>query len=257
MSQPSRADRRRSTRGGATPPPAKRDPMRPIYIGLAAVIVLVFIGFGISNMITNNARKQAAAFDMSTPTPGPSPTSKPIQLHDQQALGKQIGFAKTDPAKGILPDTATGGKGQPVDDIPCQSSEGVQLHVHAHLTLFANGVQVQIPPFIGIQPTSTYPGECLYWIHTHDASGIIHVEAGALSAPQGGPFTLGNFFDIWGQPLNRNQVGPFKGAVTAFVNGSPYDGNLAAIPLRAHQRVTLEVGKPVVPPPNYVLPPND
>lgn len=230
--------------------------MRPVYIGLAVIVVLVFLGFGLSNLFTNNARKQAAAFDLSTPTPGPAPTRKPIQLHDLQSVGKPIGFAKSDPKKGILPDTVAGGRGQPVDDIPCQATEGVQLHIHSHLSILVNGTQVQIPALIGIEPMNTYPGECLYWLHTHDASGIIHVEAGAVSAPDGGPFDLGNFFDIWGQPLTRSQVGPFKGNVTAFVNGVPYSGDLKKIPLRAHQRITLEVGK-VVPPPNYLLPPND
>jgi hypothetical protein len=33
-----------------------------------------------------------------------------------------------------------------------------------------------------------------------------------------------------------------------------YDGDLRAIPLAAHQQIVLEVGTPVVPPPNYVLP---
>jgi hypothetical protein len=65
------------------------------------------------------------------------------------------------------------------------------------------------------------------------------------------------FFDIWGEPLSSNQVGPFKGPVTAYVNSQPYTGDLRAIPLRSHQRITLEVGQPVVPPPTYLLPPGD
>lgn len=256
MPQSTRAERRRTNRTGSAPPP-RRDPMMPIYIGLALVIVLIFIGLGVSNMFANNSRKQAQAYDLSTPTPGPAPTRKPIQLKDLQPIGKPIGFTQPDIKKGILPDTKSGGLGQPVDGIPCQATEAVQLHIHAHLSIFANGQQVRIPEFIGIQPTSTYPGECLYWLHTHGPDGIIHVEAGALSAPEGGPFTLGNFFDIWGQPLSRTQVGPFRGNVTAFVNQQPYDGDLNKIPLHAHQRITLEVGQPVVPPPNYLLPPND
>jgi len=45
--------------------------------------------------------------------------------------------------------------------------------------------------------------------------------------------------------------------VSAYVNGSPYNGDLRSIPLVSHQQIVLEVGKPVVPPPNYVFPPND
>jgi len=254
MSEPSRAERRRSTRGSAGPP-KKRDPMVPIYIGFAVLIVLVFVGFAISNQIAKHSRDQAAAFDLSTPTPGPTPTLRPIQLKDLQAIGKPTGFPVPSLQKGALSDTKMGGAGQAVDGIPCQSMEVGVLHIHSHLALFYNGKPVQVPAFVGFAPTPT--GGCLYWLHTHGPDGIIHVEAGDVSAPNGGPFTLGNFFDIWGQPLSRNQVGPFKGPVTAFVNGQPYSGDLSTIPLRAHQIITLEVGNPVVPPPNYRLPVSD
>ena len=62
-------------------------------------------------------------------------------------------------------------------------------------------------------------------------------------------------FDIWGQPLDRTIVAGINGPVTAYVNGAQYDGDLRAIPLTAHQQITLEVGTPIVPPPNYVFPP--
>lgn len=230
--------------------------MIPVYIGFALVIVLVLIGFGISNYIQNRSHQQAIAYDMGTPTPAPSagPTVKPVQLKDLQPIGAPTGFPKPDLKRGILSDTKTGGHGAPVDGIPCEA-EMVQVHLHSHLALFVNGKQVQIPGFIGMTPTPT--GGCLYWLHTHGPDGIIHVEAGSASAPNGGHYTLGNFFDIWGQPLSRNQVGPFNGPVTAFVNGTTYDGDLSAIPLRSHQQIVLEVGKPVVTPPVYKFPPND
>jgi len=40
------------------------------------------------------------------------------------------------------------------------------------------------------------------WLHTHAADGIIHTES-----PVERTYTLGDFFDIWGQPLGRHQVG--------------------------------------------------
>ncbi len=203
----SRAERRRSTRGGNAPPP-KRDPMVPIYIGLAAVVVLVFIIFGITNYVQNKARADAFAFAVSTPSPGPSPTSKPVQLANLQAVGKAIGFPKSDLAHGNPEDTAQGGRGQDVDGIPCQTSEGVVLHIHSHLAIFDHGTQVQVPAFIGMSPNAQ--GGCLYWIHTHDPSGVIHVESGSVTAPQGGPFTLGMFFDIWGEQLSRDRVGAVR-----------------------------------------------
>ncbi|MBI3485457.1 hypothetical protein HY025_00770 [Candidatus Daviesbacteria bacterium] len=38
-------------------------------------------------------------------------------------------------------------------------------------------------------------------IHTHDDSGIIHVES-----PVKRDFTLGDFFAIWGKAFNKDQV---------------------------------------------------
>lgn len=252
MSQ-SRAERRRTTRGGNAPPP-KRDPMTPIYLGLAIIIVLIFAGFGITNWVQNSSRARQLAFDYATPTPAPTATPKPKPLVDLQPIGAAIGFPKANIQKNVFEDTAKGGQGQAVDGIPCQA-EMVQVHVHGHLALFVDGKQVQIPAFIGMAPTPQ--GGCLYWLHTHGPDGIIHVEAGSPDNPGGGHYTLGNFFDIWGQPLSGNQVGPFKGPVTAYVNGVQYIGDPKAIPLQSHKQIVLEVGKPVVPPPIYSFPVND
>jgi hypothetical protein len=253
MSQ-SRAERRRSSRGSNAPPP-KRDPMTPIYLGLVAVVVLVFAGFGISNWFTNRQRAQEIAFATNTPTPGPVPTTKPVQLKNGEPVGAPY-FPKADIKKGLVPDYPSGGRGDAVDGIPCETQEGVVMHIHSILTIVDRGKPIQVPAFIGFAPNAQ--GGCLYWLHTHDASGIIHVESGSITEPQtGGPFTLGNFFDIWGQQLTPTQVGPFSGAVTAYINGQPYSGDLRAIPLRSHQRITLEIGKPAVSPPTYILPEGD
>lgn len=228
--------------------------MVPIYLGLAIIIALVFAGFGITNFIQNRAHQQELAFDYATPSPAPTATPKPIPLEDAKPLGAAIGFPVPNPQKNIFEDTAKGGQGAPVDGIPCQA-EMVQVHVHSHLAIFENGKQVQVPAFIGMAPTPQ--GGCLYWLHTHGPDGIIHVEAASAGNPSGGHYTLGNFFHIWGQPLSANQVGPFKGPVTAFVNGVAYDGDPNTIPMQSHKQIVLEIGKPVVPPPIYAFPAND
>jgi hypothetical protein len=86
-------------------------------------------------------------------------------------------------------------------------------------------------------------GSCFYWLHTHAADGIIHVES-----PITRTYTLGDFFDLWGQTLGPTQVGPARGRVTALYNGQVFRGNPRDIPLTKHAQIQLEVGQPRVAP---------
>jgi hypothetical protein len=124
--------------------------------------------------------------------------------------------------------------------------------------VFVNGSARQIPAAIGIpgaQATSTPQGPfigsgtCFYWLHTHAADGIIHIESPVTRA-----YTLGNFFDEWGQPLSTDQVGPAAGHVVAIYNGQVYQGNPRNIPLTAHAQIQLEVGTPLVAPEQITFP---
>jgi len=218
--------------------------MQPIYISVGILILLIVAGFGLMRW----QQQQAVTAAYATPTPAPGPTVKPLAFADGDALGKP--FFTANP-----PDTAQGGRGNDVDGISCSAQEFVTLHVHSHLAIFYNGKQLQVPQFIGAAQSPA--GECLYWVHTHHPDGIIHVEAPQLNPPQGGDFTLGIFFDIWGQPLTRDNVAGLKGPVVAYINGTKYDGDLRAIPLKSHQQIVLEIGSPTVTPPNYEFPPAD
>lgn len=222
--------------------------MRMIYIGAALVVMLFVAALGFMRWQQNNALQ--AAYATPSPLPSASGAPTPIPLIDGTAIGKaMIQTGKT------VTDTSRGGVGQPVDGIPCAAQEYVTLHVHPHLSIFYHGTQVQVPRFIGGAPSPG--GGCLYWVHTHDASGIIHVEAPQLAPPGGSDYNLGILFDIWGQSLTRNNVAGLKGPVTAYVNGQKYNGDLRSIPLKSHNEITLEVGSPLVPPPNYSFPPNE
>ncbi|HEX8806352.1 MAG TPA: hypothetical protein VF741_05345 [Candidatus Aquilonibacter sp.] len=244
----SRSERRRQARGGATPPP-RRDPMTIVYISAAALIVVVIATFGIMNWVQQ--RRLTEAYATPTPAPSTAPTSKPIALVDGETLGKPVIPLQ----KGGLPDTPTGGVGQPVDNITCGGMEYSTLHIHTHLAIFYNGTQVAIPRLVGA--AAVPPQGCLYWIHTHAQDGIIHVESPVVAPEGSGGFDLGMFFDIWGQPLARDNVAGLKGPVIAYVNGTRYDGDLRMIPLESHQQIVLEIGTKTVPPPNYAFPVND
>jgi hypothetical protein len=156
------------------------------------------------------------------------------------------------PAAAALADTSSKAGGEAVDGIECSSEEQVLFHIHAHLTVFVDGAARQIPYGIGIpgarvqntpQGQFVEGGSCFYWLHTHSADGIIHIES-----PVRRTFTLGDFFDIWGEPLSSARVGPAKGRVLAIYNGQHYIGDPREIPLSAHAQIQLDVRTPLVAP---------
>jgi Bacterial Ig-like domain (group 3) len=157
----------------------------------------------------------------------------------------------------FLATRQSGAHGQPVDGIECEGSEQLVSHYHAHLAIFAGGQQRAVPDGVGMVgplaevPTPYGPFDhpetgCIYWVHTHDQTGMIHLELPAEFA-----VTVGDFFDLWGQPLSSTQVGPVTGKVVAFVNGVRYSGDPRNVLLGDHTLVQLDIGTPVVPPQPY------
>jgi len=185
-------------------------------------------------------------------TPGYAPLSTLGALKPAPAAGAPGPEGVPIPAAPALAGTATAATGATVDGIRCETSEQTLFHIHAHLTIFVNGAARQVPAAIGIpgavpQQTQAGPfigsGTCFYWLHTHAADGIVHIES-----PVQRTYTLGQFFDEWGQPLGTNVVGPAHGHVTVLVNGKVFTGNPRDVPLTAHAQVQLEVGTPLVAP---------
>ncbi len=154
-------------------------------------------------------------------------------------IGIALSTSLGDSISGLVKGPA-GGHGQVVDGIPCQNGEQLAYHVHAHLTILADGQPVVVPAQIGI------PASCFYWLHTHDTTGAIHIEA-----PNPQAFTLGQFFDIWGQTLTSDNVAGHRGTVTAYVNQAKFSGDPRDIPLKDHESIVLEVGTQTPPPANY------
>jgi hypothetical protein len=126
----------------------------------------------------------------------------------------------------------------PVDGISCYSTEQSAYHIHAHLSIYINGSAVQVPQGIGIAPD----GSCLYWLHTHNTDGIIHIES-----PTQKTYTLGNFLDEWHQQF-RDLGYPSELGLTdgwkIYVNGKPYSDTIQSIPLNAHTLITLAYNSP-------------
>jgi hypothetical protein len=167
-------------------------------------------------------------------------------------LGPELVPIPNAPPLGLPASTARVAKGE--DGIKCEQNERLAFHIHVHLTAFVDGEPRRIPAGIGIWPVlqaqsgrvgqfDVTQGECLSWVATHFPDGIIHVEA-----PFKRGFTLGEFFDVWGQPLGPDVAGSAQGQVTAIVNGSVWTANPRSIPLNAHAQIQLEVGRPLVAP---------
>ncbi|MDQ6932586.1 MAG: hypothetical protein M3160_05360 [Candidatus Eremiobacteraeota bacterium] len=188
------------------------------------------------------------------PIPPPGPAA-PIRLADGAVTGLDDQFIPVDG------NSASGGQGQPVAGVSCGPSN-ITYHIHLHVSFFVNGTRLAIPDAIGVVNPGpevngiTNTGSCFYRLHTHDAQGLIHVEAAAVTN-----YTLGQLFDIWGQPLSQNNIAGHAGTVQVYVappasSGSLstgafalYSGDPRAIPLQSHQEIVLEVG------PTFVVPP--
>jgi hypothetical protein len=138
-----------------------------------------------------------------------------------------------------LTTTADVPVGDPVHGIKCEAMEGSVLHIHQHLAIYDHGKPVGIPADVG-RPIIA---GCFYWLHTHTPDGIIHVES-----PTFRTYTLGDFFDVWGQPLSRADVAGAKPrageAVVVWVDGHRFAGNPRTIELTEHLDVTIDVGPP-------------
>lgn len=129
-----------------------------------------------------------------------------------------------------------------VNGISCDSSEQLAYHIHAHLSIYINGQQVQVPQSIGIPSDSS----CFYWLHTHDTSGIIHIES-----PKTKTYALGDFFQVWHgrfpelqYPAQLSQTDGW----TVYVNGKQYNGDINSVPLNAHALITLAYNSPGIKP---------
>jgi hypothetical protein len=134
----------------------------------------------------------------------------------------------------------------PIAGISCDRMEGNRLHIHQHLTILDRGKETPIPFNVGQRPLSS----CLYWVHTHTPDGIIHIEA-----PKDRAFTLGDFFQVWGQPLSKTEAAtaraPKGSALKVWVDGKVYTGDPTAIKLAAHTDIVIEAGPPFPKPPRF------
>jgi len=234
---------------------ARRRRRRIRIASSAAAAMVIAVATGITLAVTSGSSGAAGG---TAPGLSLAPLSTLGTLQPAPAAGATGSEGVPVPVAAPLAGTATAATGRPVDQISCQTGEQTLFHIHAHLAIFVNGRARQVPAAIGVpgaqaQQTPNGPfiatGTCFYWLHTHAADGIIHIES-----PVQRIYTLGDFFDEWGQPLGPARVGPATGRVVALYNGKVYRGNPRDIPLTAHAQIQLDVGAPLIAPQPVTFP---
>ena len=115
--------------------------------------------------------------------------------------------------------------------------EALKFHIHQRMAILVNGKFVYIPAGIGIDKNLKFITE----LHTHDTSGIIHVES-----PVNRRFTLGEFFDVWGLRFSSRCLGGYcaggKKHVMVWTNGKRVKTDPRKIVLTEHLSIVVAYG---------------
>jgi len=123
--------------------------------------------------------------------------------------------------------------------MPALPKEALTYHVHQRMALLVNGKFIYVPAGIGIDSHEKFIAE----LHTHDSSGIIHVEA-----PKKQKFTLGQFFDVWGLRFSSRCLGGYcasgKKQVMVWANAKRVLGDPRKIVLTPHLSIVVAYGTP-------------
>lgn len=218
---------------------------------------------GGSNSSSPPAAQQSTPQSATTPPLANAATTPPLagstQTTSDGAVIRTIAVPWDRPAEQDLQVAAAG--------LTLTAAETLQVHYHAHLDVLVYGNPVAVPAGLGINvgpnnalPPHGSPG--IAPLHTHDTSGILHVEA-----PAQAKFTLGQVFTEWGISLGPGQVGAYRTAdargdrVDVYVGGAHVDGDPRTIVLTPHEEIAVIVsaaGAPAAAPPtSYAFPAGD
>lgn len=111
-----------------------------------------------------------------------------------------------------------------------------RFHIHALLRIYVDGILSPLPQNIGIDEAQHIETS----LHTHDRTGIIHMES---THPH--RFTLGDFFAVWGVKLGPDRVGGLTGLggdkLHFFLNGRPLS-DPAALQMRDGDNIVIGYG---------------
>jgi hypothetical protein len=222
----------------------KPDQVLPIAASCAVLCALAACGGGSDPASPTTVADPPAAPGPSptpAPTPAPPPTD-PAPPPDIVLAPTYTGISATvtfsTPHWPAWSDTGTA----VIDGVGCASS--VQYHIHALLSIYQDGTRLALPGSIGRN------GHCDYDMHTHDGSGVMHIETNVAKT-----FTLGQFFALWGQPLSAAAVAGLPGQPTFYVIDNEkvarFTADPSAITLNAHREIVIVTGTPPTQVPRY------
>jgi hypothetical protein len=133
---------------------------------------------------------------------------------------------------------------RPVTSLRCSPAERPRVGVHVEV--FRDRLTVIVPAGIGIapprrgRPPYVRSGRCSYPLRTREPTGVLEIERGAR-------LTVGDLFDLWGQPLD--------GLRWVWVDGRRRRGDAASVPLRPHAQIVLSDDPRVPVHVRYLFPP--
>jgi len=146
--------------------------------------------------------------------------------------------------------------GAQVHTLDCRKHE--PLDALAHIELFAENHVVIVPAGIGVSPplrirAGRIVGErCSYALRTLEPTGLLLLGGSRH-------YTVGELFELWGEPLTASELAGFRAGarerVSVFIDGTRWRGSPSDAPLSPGSQVTLEVGPFVPPHARYLFPP--
>ena len=115
--------------------------------------------------------------------------------------------------------------------------EALKMHIHQRMAILVNGKFVPLPAYIGIDANGKFITE----LHTHDASGLMHVESPVVRK-----FTLGEFFDVWGLRFSKNCLGGYctngNKKVRVWTDAKPVNGDPRKVVLTERLSIVVAYG---------------
>ncbi|WJH26084.1 hypothetical protein [Pseudarthrobacter defluvii] len=119
------------------------------------------------------------------------------------------------------------------------TAEGAAEHFHAHLDIFTDSKRVTVPADIGFSFNTAGQPNGISALHSHDETGVIHIEAPTAGAT----YTLGQFLTEWGvlDGTDKTPGAPHSSidGWNVAVNGAKQDGKITDVVLKAHDEIVL------------------